>query len=293
MSELNIIRVERRATRKGDPMWRCSGPGGETVNIFDSHSGALERAGYQDVLNMEMGDVLNCKTYPIQVTTFANGQWLNVEFIAPRLEGAFFDPDLKFQRNARKESVIEQTRMLLQLDDNDVVVFDFETTGVTEEDEIISGAVLTLKDGTNRLPENNIYVRPSSLHQVDQATHVHGLTSEFMADKPEYSEVYPHLRDALHGKIWIAYNVAFDHRMLDLSCSRYNLEPIVPIATVDAMELYGKYALDWITKVSAWDRVKLTEAVEAMGIPVKDAHDAYGDVNMTRLLLLAMAEIEF
>lgn len=288
------IRVERRQTSKGDPMWTCKTMTGESINIFDGDAPKLVRAGYNEILEMDLGDILNWNTHPIQIETVQKGQWVNVSHILTRSDDAEPDAPIAFSRNASKESVQAQIQTLLSFpDEDDVVIFDTETTGVDDIDEVMSIAVITLSSGKNLLPEENVFICPTNLNMADKASHVHGLTSDFMKDKPSFPEVYDVIAEALHGKVWIAYNTQFDQRMLDLMCGRYDLPPIVPVATIDAMELYGRFGLDWSENVDTnWRKAKLVDATDHFGIEVKDAHNAYGDILMTRLLMHAMAEAE-
>lgn len=288
MATKEVIRVQRALTSKQDPMWRCSTKDGVTVNIFANQIHMAEQAGYTELGGMETNDILTWEKHPIKIMTIQKGVYQNLSGVEKRPQGAKPDPRFTMQSNAPRLSVIDQISMLMGLPDEDVVIFDFETTGINETDEILSGAVITLRDGTNMLPDENIYVCPSDPQKAANATHIHGITPEFIAGKPEFPDVYQHFAQALHGKIWIAYNTEYDWKMIDLMCARHNLPPIVPVATVDAMQLYGRFALNWGKTVDKWRRVKLTEASEAMNVVVKDAHNAYGDIVMTRLLLHEM-----
>lgn len=286
MSEVShVVRVQRSKTSQGKPMWTCSVKGGGKVNIFDSQRNSLINAGYPEIVEMELDEVMRWNIHPIEIETVQKGKWLNLSTVIKRKPDAVPDPTVVFESNASQASVLIQLNAIMNLPDEEVVVFDCETTGVDGMDEILSIAIITLNSGKNMLPEENIFICPTDPALANKAVDVHGITPEFIEGKPSFPEVYDIIREALHGKVWVAYNTDFDWEMLDLMCSRYGLDPIVPAYTIDAMQLYGRFSVDWTEEVVRWKCWKLVEATEAMGIEVKDAHNAYGDILMTRLML--------
>jgi DNA polymerase III subunit epsilon len=91
------------------------------------------------------------------------------------------------------------------------IFFDTETTGLSPEsgDRIIEiGCVEMLN---RRLTGNNkhFYLNPERPNSED-AVKIHGLTDEFLADKPLFASIADELLEFLAGAEVIAHNAAFD-----------------------------------------------------------------------------------
>jgi len=107
------------------------------------------------------------------------------------------------------------------------VVLDTETTGLNARlgDRIIEiGCVEILH---RRLTGNRFhrYVNPERGIE-EGALRVHGITTEFLADKPRFADVAPDLLDYLRGAELIIHNAAFDLEFLNLELERIGAEPI-------------------------------------------------------------------
>ena len=101
------------------------------------------------------------------------------------------------------------------------IVLDTETTGLSAEggDRIIEIGCVELMD--RRLSGNNLhfYVNPERDSHED-ALKVHGITSEFLADKPRFSEVADDILRYVEGAEIIIHNAAFDLGFLDKELER-------------------------------------------------------------------------
>lgn len=90
------------------------------------------------------------------------------------------------------------------------VVLDTETTGLTDNDEIIQLAVIDL-DGNTLFNE---LIKPSNKKSISKkATDVHGIKMSMLKSSPTFDEIAKPLKSVLKGKTIIAYNSAFDSRM--------------------------------------------------------------------------------
>ncbi len=91
------------------------------------------------------------------------------------------------------------------------IFFDTETTGLSPEsgDRIIEIGCVELLD--RRLSGRNLhfYVNPERRSHED-AVKIHGLTDEFLADKPLFAAVADELLDYLAGAEIIIHNAGFD-----------------------------------------------------------------------------------
>ena len=101
------------------------------------------------------------------------------------------------------------------------IVLDTETTGLSAEsgDRIIEIGCVELLN--RKLTGNNLhfYVNPERDSHED-ALRVHGLTTEFLRDKPKFAEVAEEILRYLEGAEIIIHNAAFDIGFLDKELER-------------------------------------------------------------------------
>jgi len=107
------------------------------------------------------------------------------------------------------------------------IVLDTETTGLNARlgDRIIEiGCVEILH---RRLTGNRFhrYVNPE--REIEEgALRVHGITREFLADKPRFAEIVQDLLDYVRGAELIIHNAAFDVEFLNTELERLGADPI-------------------------------------------------------------------
>ncbi|MEO7055944.1 MAG: DNA polymerase III subunit epsilon [Caldimonas sp.] len=101
------------------------------------------------------------------------------------------------------------------------IVLDTETTGLSPEsgDRIIEIGCVELVN--RRLTGRNVhfYVNPERRNSLD-AFKVHGLSDEFLADKPVFAHVVDELLAFVHEAEVIIHNAAFDVGFLDAELRR-------------------------------------------------------------------------
>ena len=101
------------------------------------------------------------------------------------------------------------------------IVLDTETTGLSADsgDRIIEIGCVELLN--RRLTGNNLhfYLNPERDSHED-ARRVHGLTTEFLSDKPKFAEVADDILTYLDGAEVIIHNAAFDVGFLDRELER-------------------------------------------------------------------------
>ena len=101
------------------------------------------------------------------------------------------------------------------------IVLDTETTGLSAEsgDRIIEIGCVELLN--RKLTGNNLhfYINPERDSHED-ALRVHGLTTEFLRDKPKFAEVAADILRYLEGAEIIIHNAAFDVGCLDKELER-------------------------------------------------------------------------
>lgn len=107
------------------------------------------------------------------------------------------------------------------------IVLDTETTGLSAEngDRIIEIGCVELVD--RKLTGNNLhfYVNPERDSHED-ALKVHGISNEFLRDKPKFGQIADELLGYLSGAELIIHNAPFDISFLNKELQRLGREPI-------------------------------------------------------------------
>ncbi|MBP8055172.1 MAG: 3'-5' exonuclease [Chloroflexi bacterium] len=165
----------------------------------------------------------------------------------------------------------------------DWLVVDTETTGLGNDDEVISVAVVS---ATGEVLFSEM-VRPTQrIHP--KASAVNGITDEMVVAALPFAEVYSRLVEVLAGRLVLAYNAEFDQRMLRQTCERYGL-PVIRAEWECVMDLYAAARTRW-SRRNGFVWCKLGEACQSEGVQVDGFHEAYADAQATRLLVLAVGK---
>ncbi len=101
------------------------------------------------------------------------------------------------------------------------IFFDTETTGLDADkgDRIIEIGCLEMVDRRLTGSSLHLYLNPERSSHPD-AVKVHGLTDEFLADKPKFTDVAEQLLQFLHGAELIIHNAAFDVAFVNAELQR-------------------------------------------------------------------------
>lgn len=106
------------------------------------------------------------------------------------------------------------------------IVLDTETTGLEAKDghRIIEVGAIELVG--RRLSERRLHRYCNPERDSDEAAlAVHGLTREFLADKPRFSEIAEELAEFIRGAEVIIHNAPFDLSFLDAEFARLGRAP--------------------------------------------------------------------
>ena len=120
------------------------------------------------------------------------------------------------------------------------IVLDTETTGLSAAtgDRILEVGCVEIVD--RRLTGNNkhFYINPER-DSHEEALRVHGITSEFLADKPKFAQIADELFDYLAGTELIIHNAPFDVGFLDKELQLLGREPLKGIVhnVIDSLAL--------------------------------------------------------
>ena len=104
------------------------------------------------------------------------------------------------------------------------IVLDTETTGLNDKlgDSIIEIGCIEI--ASRRFTDRNFHAYLNPERDIDQgAATVHGLTREFLADKPRFAEVAKDFIAYVEGAELVIHNADFDVEFLDLELKRAGL----------------------------------------------------------------------
>ena len=107
-----------------------------------------------------------------------------------------------------------------------LIVLDTETTGLSPEngDRVIEIGCVELLNRRPTGANKHFYLNPERPNHED-AVAIHGLTDEFLADKPRFAEVVDELMEYLAGAEILIHNAAFDVGFLDKELERLGRPP--------------------------------------------------------------------
>ena len=118
------------------------------------------------------------------------------------------------------------------------IILDTETTGLNphEGDRIVELGCVEL---VNRMPTGRHfreYINPER-DVPAQATRIHGLTTEFLKDKPVFAEVVEAFLEFVGDADLVAHNAEFDMRFVNCELENLGLEGIAPTRVIDTLQM--------------------------------------------------------
>ncbi len=121
------------------------------------------------------------------------------------------------------------------------IVLDTETTGMNPDkgDRIIEIGCVEL---VNHLPTGKhlqIYINPEREIPAD-ATAVHGITDDFVKDKPVFSQIYTEFLDFIQDSTLVIHNAEFDMKFLNSELRRVGNKPLGWGNVVDTLGIARK-----------------------------------------------------
>lgn len=182
---------------------------------------------------------------------------------------------------------------------SDWVILDTETTGLGNFDQIVQIGVLS--------PSGEVLLdtlTKPSIPIPDEATRIHGITNQMVANAPDFSQIWPKLVELTQDKVVVVYNATYDWRMvkqsiaaaLDIDHFTFDGDEKVGgmMLTVGkdwacAMSRYAEFWGEWSSYHQSYTWQKLTNACRQQGLKIEDAHSAIGDCRMTLALIKAVS----
>ncbi|MEG0482031.1 MAG: DNA polymerase III subunit epsilon [Acinetobacter sp.] len=162
-------------------------------------------------------------------------------------------------------------------------ILDTETTGFyyQDTDRIVEVGAIEMVNRKLTGRSIHIYINPEK--PVGDSEAIHGITDEFLKDKPKYAEIAQVLFDYLKGSEIIAHNASFDMNFLDMEFKRAGL-----VALSDVCEVTDTLAM--AKSKHPGQKNSLDALVRRYEIPQRDRtfHGALLDAEILADVYLAM-----
>ncbi|PRX08345.1 UNVERIFIED_ORG: DNA polymerase III epsilon subunit [Martelella mediterranea] len=146
------------------------------------------------------------------------------------------------------------------------IIFDTETTGMDKNDDrLIEIGGVELIDHFPTGKTFHVYINPDGKTVHPEALQVHGISDDFLKDKPVFADVVDDLLAFFDGARWIAHNAAFDMGFINVELGRLGKPPIDQEMVVDTLALarrkhpMGPNSLDALCKRYSIDNAHRTK----------------------------------
>jgi DNA polymerase III subunit epsilon len=166
------------------------------------------------------------------------------------------------------------------------VVADLELTGLDpRRDEIISFAAVPVDAG--RIVAGNVragVVRPERMPSAE-TVRIHGLRPADLAEAPPLAEVLEPILETLTGRVLVAHPAWVEREFLSVVLRTAGVRLKVPV--ICTATLAARVVAD--RSDARETGIPLSEAAQALGLPVHAPHTAEGDALTTAQLFIALA----
>jgi len=224
---------------------------------------------FNERINIKVKRLSKCEVAIVEQVIDYKPENKNYIFIKPQSYTMIEQPTLF-------DSITKELPKFLQ--NNEIVVFDFETTGLDATiNEIVEIGAVKIKDGkiietfeTLIKPKNSI---------TEETTKIHGITNEMVENAPSIEQALPDFYKFTRGAVLSAYNIAFDYNFLHIAAKRqqYNFNN----RQVDTMHLATKH-------LKGLKNYKLKTVAEHLGISLEHAHRAIHDTTATAEIFIKL-----
>lgn len=174
----------------------------------------------------------------------------------------------------------DQEEVAPYLKNHDVVVFDFETTGLSATDcLIIEIGAVKIRNG-KIIESFETFVNPEK-HIDDESTLIHGITDEDVKNAPTYPGALADFYKFTRNSTLVAYNIAFDYSFLSTYGEKAGYKFDNP--QIDALKLATR-------NVHGVKNYKLKTVADSLGVLLDNAHRAVYDAIATAEVFIKLAK---
>lgn len=122
------------------------------------------------------------------------------------------------------------------------IVLDTETTGLRAKggDKIIEIGCIELVNKVYTGNHFHIYINPNGREVNPEAFRVHGISNEFLKDKPVFKEILPSFLEFIGESSLVIHNAAFDMEFINYELSVLAMPNIPNSRVVDTLKMARK-----------------------------------------------------
>jgi DNA polymerase-3 subunit epsilon len=176
------------------------------------------------------------------------------------------------------------------------LVFDTETTGIDVFNDRIVQLFIATADSEGNLLETWEWVIDPGVEVPEEASNVHGFTTEYLREKGEDPKTALHVAyrvfNTYEHLTWVAYNLSFDLSILDTELERHlNLRDFSFVVQREG-SLFDPLVVDRAKDKYRKGKRKLENVAAHYGIPFNpdEAHKADYDVKVTAKVAASVAK---
>ena len=208
--------------------------------------------------------------------SLANSMFFRVLF--PAAEEQLGGSELSLRRSLRYTLRAD----LKILDEQDIVIFDFETTGLdSERDKIIEFGAIRMRQGI--IVDELWSLCASDVNVSLQIQKLTGITPDMLLGKPSFSDQLPAFLKFIEKAILVAHNAEFDMGFLRAACKRSEIDLEWPcLCTL-------KLARELLPDL---ERKNLDSLAEYYGLKFEARHRSIGDAKVTGNVFYQLLENE-
>ena len=163
------------------------------------------------------------------------------------------------------------------------IVFDTETTGFEpgEGHRIVEIGLVELMDHFPTGRSKQFYLNPERDVPIE-SQRVHGLSAEFLADKPLFAHVADEFLEFVGDAVLVIHNASFDMKFINAELTRVSRAPLSMARTVDTIEIAkrklpgARYSLDELCRRFSID------------LSAREKHGALLDAELTAQVYLEL-----
>jgi DNA polymerase-3 subunit epsilon len=167
-----------------------------------------------------------------------------------------------------------------------IVAIDTETTGRDPlNDRIVEFAAVVYERG--QITQRFSWLINPGRPIPQEASDVHKIKDEHVADKPTFAETMPSILAVLEGKVPLAYNAAFDRDFLVAECDRCGSFAGRPVPAL-RRNVEWLDPLVWARELHREEKSRaLGDVCQRLGIALDNAHRATDDAEAALKVMMA------
>ncbi len=118
------------------------------------------------------------------------------------------------------------------------IVFDTETTGLRARggDRLVEIGGVELINGIQSGRSYHVYINPER-SMPPEAFAVHGLSEEFLRDKPRFAEIVDEFLAFIDGGVLVIHNAEFDMGFINMELGRLGREAVPMSRVIDTLQI--------------------------------------------------------